>query len=213
MPHQSLLSTRVILIWTYNYECVFAVDTSYPIQDDFYQESKIYQEYAPQVRFTFWIAIATGFAMLVILAWLTIVAGRSNREEGIVLNRVDKMKTEIFILLSVAVMVICIYGEISLSYSLLNGDQGKDFVEEQYFMSDHQIRPDWDPASGGGLESCDFVWSTGCSSLDRDRHVGAGNLAVRNACGRGGGIFLPDAQSHRKSADHQRGKSNRRRSG
>ena len=59
---------------------MFAVDTSYPIQDDFYQESKIYQEYAPQVRFTFWIAIATGFAMLVILAWLTIVAGRSNRE-------------------------------------------------------------------------------------------------------------------------------------
>lgn len=108
-------------MWMDNYECVFAVDTSYPIQDDFYQESKIYQEYAPQVRFTFWIAIATGFAMLVILAWLTIVAGRSNREEGIVLNRVDKMKTEIFILLSVAVMVICIYGEISLSYSLLNG--------------------------------------------------------------------------------------------
>ena len=66
-------------------------------------------------------------------------------------------------------------------------------------MSDHQIRPDWDPASGGGLESCDFVWSTGCSSLDRDRHVGAGNLAVRNACGRGGGIFLPDAQSHRRA--------------
>lgn len=108
-------------MWMDNYECVFAVDTSYPIQDDFYQESKIYQEYAPQVRFTFWIAIATGFAMLVILAWLTIVAGRSNREEGIVLNRVDKMKTELFILLSVAVMVICIYGEISLSYSLLNG--------------------------------------------------------------------------------------------
>ena len=92
-------------------------------------------------------------------------------------------------------------------------DQGKDFVEEQYFMSDHQIRPDWDPASGGGLESCDFVWSTGCSPLDRDRHVGAGTLAVRNACGRGRGIFLPDAKSHRKSADHQRGKSNRRRSG
>ena len=67
-------------MWMDNYECVFAVDTSYPIQDDFYQESKIYQEYAPQVRFTFWIAIATGFAMLVILAWLTIVAGRSNRE-------------------------------------------------------------------------------------------------------------------------------------
>ena len=108
-------------MWMDNYECVFAVDISYPIQDDFYQESKIYQEYAPQVRFTFWIAIATGFAMLVILAWLTIVAGRSNREEGIVLNRVDKMKTEIFILLSVAVMVTCIYGEISLSYSLLNG--------------------------------------------------------------------------------------------
>ena len=63
-------------MWMDNYECVFAVDTSYPIQDDFYQESKIYQEYAPQVRFTFWIAIATGFAMLVILAWLTIVEGR-----------------------------------------------------------------------------------------------------------------------------------------
>lgn len=85
-------------MWMDNYECVFAVDTFYPIQDDFYQESKIYQEYAPQVRFTFWIVITTGFAMLVILAWLTIVAGRSNREEGIVLNRVDKMKTEIFIL-------------------------------------------------------------------------------------------------------------------
>ena len=31
-------------MWMDNYECVFAVDTSYPIQDDFYQESKIYQE-------------------------------------------------------------------------------------------------------------------------------------------------------------------------
>ena len=40
-------------MWMDNYECMFAVDTSYPIQDDFYQESKIYQEYAPQVRFTF----------------------------------------------------------------------------------------------------------------------------------------------------------------
>ena len=54
----------------------------------------------------------------------------------------------------------------------------------------HQIRPDWNPAFGGGLESCDFVWSTGCSSLDRDRHVGAGNLAVRNACGERAGAFF-----------------------
>lgn len=108
-------------MWADNYKCVFAVDTSYPIQDKFYQENQIYQEYAPQVRFTFWIAIATGFAMLAILVWLTIVAGRSNQEEGVVLNPIDKLKTEIFILLSITVMVACVYGEISFGYNLLNG--------------------------------------------------------------------------------------------
>ncbi len=68
-------------------------------------------------------------------------------------------------------------------------DQGKDLVEEQYFMSDHQIRRIGIRHLGEVWKICDFVWSTGCSSLDRDRHVGAGNLAVRNACGRGRAFF------------------------
>ena len=87
-------------MWTDEYICAFAVDTSYPIQDVFYQESKIYSTYAPFVRQIFALGLVTGMLTLAGLVWLTIVSGRSNREEGICLMVFDRIKTEIFLVFS-----------------------------------------------------------------------------------------------------------------
>lgn len=84
-------------MWTDDYICAFAVDTTYSIPDQFYQENTVYQKYAPTVRGIFWLAIASGAAMLAVIVWLTIVAGRSNKKEGICLNLIDHIKTEVFI--------------------------------------------------------------------------------------------------------------------
>ena len=86
--------------WTEDYVFAFAVDTEYPIQDMFYQESRGYVQYAPMLRGIFILGVAAAFAILVILVWLTIVSGHSNKEEGIRLSVIDHMKTELFLMIS-----------------------------------------------------------------------------------------------------------------
>lgn len=83
-----------------NYVCAFAVDTKYPIQDTFYGDQQDYNRYAPitgSVMAAFTLAVL-GF--LVCLIWLTVVAGRNNREEGVKLTFVDRIKTEVFLLIA-----------------------------------------------------------------------------------------------------------------
>ena len=84
---------------TNDYVCAFAVDTTYPVQDQFYQENEVYSEYAPVYRTVFGIGITAVIIFLICLTWLTIISGRSNREEGVCLLTIDRMKTEIFIVI------------------------------------------------------------------------------------------------------------------
>lgn len=93
---QDLASMR----WTEDYVCAFAVDTEYPIQDQFYQESQMYMEYAPMVRGIFTLGVSSAIILLIAFVWLTIISGHSNKEEGIRLNVIDRMKTEIFLLIA-----------------------------------------------------------------------------------------------------------------
>ena len=77
---------------TNDYVCAFAVDTTYPVQDQFYQENEVYSEYAPVYRTVFGIGITAVIIFLICLTWLTIISGRSNREEGVCLLTIDRMK-------------------------------------------------------------------------------------------------------------------------
>lgn len=100
-----------------NYVCAIAVDTDYPIQDQFYQENKIYEKYAPTVRGIFILGVVSGIMLLFILLWLTVISGHSNKQEGISLNLIDGMKTEIFLALSGGLFGLAVFG----SYQILSG--------------------------------------------------------------------------------------------
>ena len=93
-------------IWLDDYVCAFAVDTEYPVQDTFYQESKVYVQYAPFVRSVLVTGVISAILTLAGLVWLTIISGRSNREEGVVLMAFDKIKTELFVILSGGLLVL-----------------------------------------------------------------------------------------------------------
>ena len=81
-----------------DYVYLFAVDTSYPVQDTFYAVSKSFETYGGSVRAAFGIGV-TGLAlMIVVLVWLTIIAGRrGDNTEEVCLNSLDKVRTEIFL--------------------------------------------------------------------------------------------------------------------
>lgn len=87
-------------MWTEHYICAFAVDTGYPIQDQFYQESRMYAEYAPKLKNIFSMGVSAVVLLLIGFVWLTIVSGHSNKGEGIRLLLIDRMKTELFVILA-----------------------------------------------------------------------------------------------------------------
>ena len=115
-----------------NYVCAIAVDTDYPIQDQFYQENKIYEKYAPTVRGIFILGVVSGIILLFILLWLTVIAGHSNREEGICLNLLDRMKTEVFLALSGGLFAVTIFGSYQLLKSVFSGTYRTSIVTLSY---------------------------------------------------------------------------------
>lgn len=80
---------------TEDFVFVSAVDTSYPIQDSFYAENQLFEKYASS-RTVIAVLGMIAFGMLIVcLVWLTIVAGRSNRDDELHLNWFDAWKTEV----------------------------------------------------------------------------------------------------------------------
>lgn len=82
------------------------VDTSYPIKDAFYSESRLYEKYGSSAKEIVWLGIAASVMAVFIIIWLTIVAGRSDRDDGLHLNVFDRWKTELAAGCVVAVWII-----------------------------------------------------------------------------------------------------------
>lgn len=81
-----------------------AVDTSYPVRDQFYTESQSYDAHAGDTQKVFAAGIVSGLLFLIFLIWLTAVAGRKSGEEQVYLAAFDRWKTEI-----AAVSIFCIW--------------------------------------------------------------------------------------------------------
>lgn len=78
-----------------DYIFAVSVDTTYNIQDDYYSRNKAYDAYEPWFEVV-WISACTAMlALLIILIWLTIVAGRTPNGQDVSLNFFDRIKTEI----------------------------------------------------------------------------------------------------------------------
>lgn len=80
---------------TEDFVFVSAVGTSYPIQDSFYAENQLFEKYASSGTVIAVLGMIAFGMLIVCLVWLTIVAGRSNRDDELHLNWFDAWKTEV----------------------------------------------------------------------------------------------------------------------
>ena len=71
------------------------VDITYPIQDVFYTYNQSYRKYAPYTRSAIILTILGSIVCLVVLFWLTWVAGRNTEDDALHLTAYDQWKTEL----------------------------------------------------------------------------------------------------------------------
>lgn len=83
------------ILGTNDYKYMIAVDTEYPIQDVFYAQNKMFEEYAPIINKVIVLGIISIAGFFILLFWLTVVAGRTTEGEGVKLVWIDRLKTEI----------------------------------------------------------------------------------------------------------------------
>ena len=104
-------------------DCIFAasVDTRFPIQDAFYSDAQDYKTFSPYLRISAIGSVVCSILFLIILVWMTLIAGRSGKDEEIHLNGFDRWKTEIgaaavfFAWLIPVMYVVNVWGGISVN--------------------------------------------------------------------------------------------------
>lgn len=86
-----------------------AVDTTYTIQDQFYQKKVAYDNNIPYFKGTTWLLVLSIILFLGATIWLTLEAGRTAEDEELHLNGFDHWKTEIAAVLIVLIWIVGSY--------------------------------------------------------------------------------------------------------
>lgn len=86
-----------------------AVDTTYRIQDQFYQNKVAYDNNIPYFKGTTWLLVLSIILFLGATIWLTLEAGRTAEDEELHLNGFDHWKTEIAAVLIVLIWIVGSY--------------------------------------------------------------------------------------------------------
>lgn len=86
-----------------------AVDTTYTIQDQFYQNKVAYDNTIPYFKGTTWLLVLSIILFLGATIWLTLEAGRTAEDEELHLNGFDHWKTEIAAVLIVLIWIVGSY--------------------------------------------------------------------------------------------------------
>ena len=86
-----------------------AVDTTYTIQDQFYQNKVAYDNNIPYFKGTTWLLVLSIILFLGATIWLTLEAGRTAEDEELHLNGFDHCKTEIAAVLIVLIWIVGSY--------------------------------------------------------------------------------------------------------
>ena len=95
-----------------------AVDTTYTIQDQFYQNKVAYDNNIPYFKGTTWLLVLSIILFLGATIWLTLEAGRTAEDEELHLNGFDHWKTEIAAVLIVLIWIVGSY----IGIHFLNGN-------------------------------------------------------------------------------------------
>lgn len=99
---------------------VMAVNTEYPVQDEFYTNALNYEENVAAVRPIIYVGIFAAILFIIGFIWLTITAGRKDSDEEIHLVRFDYWKTELAAMISlgvglgIAIIGMMIFGEFGI---------------------------------------------------------------------------------------------------
>lgn len=86
-----------------------AVDTTYTIQDQFYQNKVAYDNNIPYFKGTTWLLVLSIILFLGATIWLTLEAGRTAEDEELHLNGFDHWKAEIAAVLIVLIWIVGSY--------------------------------------------------------------------------------------------------------
>lgn len=86
-----------------------AVDTTYTIQDQFYQNKVAYDNNIPYFKGTTWLLVLSIILFLGATTWLTLEAGRTAEDEELHRNGFDHWKTEIAAVLIVLIWIVGSY--------------------------------------------------------------------------------------------------------
>ena len=100
---------------------IIGIDTSYPIEDYFYNTKMIYEEIMPYVSTVGSVMIGAAIIFLAAVIWLTVVAGRTVTKGELKLTRIDRWKTEIAIVIFGGLTAI--FGVIGVEGILVMGEE------------------------------------------------------------------------------------------
>lgn len=79
----------------FNSTFAVAVDTDFPIRDQFYEGKINYEQNAPFLQHSLILAVVSGILFLIAAVWLTMAAGRNEKDDELRLTAFDRWKTEI----------------------------------------------------------------------------------------------------------------------
>lgn len=89
-----------------NYIYAAAVDTSYPVKDNFYEQNHIFAKYGTKTKMIGILGVGALAAYFAVLIMLTIGAGKVPENEEIHMNGFDRMKTELAALLVIMIWAV-----------------------------------------------------------------------------------------------------------
>lgn len=102
-----------------------AVDTDYPVHDEFYVEKQLFDEYSSNGSMVVFGGIVAFLLLLMCIVWLTAIAGRGCNDEELHLNWFDAWKTElaaaVVILLWIVPLLLLFGGSVTAFSSLNDG--------------------------------------------------------------------------------------------
>lgn len=115
-------------------DCIFAasVDAKFPIQDVFYADAQDYNTFAPYMKMASVGCIACSILFLVIMIWITLIAGRNGKDEKLHLIPFDLWKTEIGAAAAVILWLLP-FGVISAAWGGFNVSSKSSYVVDSYY--------------------------------------------------------------------------------
>lgn len=117
-----------------------AVDTKYPIQDEFYTENKMYEKYGAYTRrLVIWGLIAAALFLVNVL-WLVVMAGRNSVDDELHLNWFDHWKTEpaAAVIILIWLIPVCILYSAGISMGGINyvvSEIGNQVISRTTYLS------------------------------------------------------------------------------